>query len=377
MRYDTIVIGGGVMGAAAAWSLGRRGQRVALLERFTRGHDHGSSHGDGRIIRYSYAEAVYAEMAGAAFEGWRALEQATRTRLLETTGGLDLAPEDSAIVGELSATFERLDLPHERLDPAALQTRFPNMVLAPGGVALYQPDAGVVRADRAVRAFWQAAEAHGVEIAERRAVVAIEAGDDGVGVRTEDGGTWRADHVVLCVGAWSRPWLAELGVDLPLRVTQERLLYLPPVDGALPHGIGHLPTVIDYHDTVEHFYSLPQIDVPGVKVGRHRSGPTIEADDPRVDTPRLRADILAWAGERYPQLGAEPIADVTCLYTNTPDHDFVLDRLPSEPRITIGAGFSGHGFKFAPVVGDILAASSLDAEPPVAIEPFRLGRLLV
>ncbi len=372
---DVVVVGGGVMGAATAARVAREGRRTLLLERLRLGHNRGSSHGDGRIIRYSYPQAVYAAMADRAYHGWRELSEVTGQTVVETTGGLDLAPGDSAALTMLESSLASVDAPFERLGNAALHKRFPALRPPDGVEALYQPSGGVVRADRAVASFWHAAEAAGAAMISEAQVTGIDIdGRDDVVVTLEDGRRWRAERLILAVGGWSGGMLAGLDLNLPLRVTQERLVYLPPRAGAPSHALEALPTIIDYHDSVNHFYALPQVDIPGVKVGWHRSGPVVAPDDERVETPDLLEGIVTWAARNLPYFDPRPISDLTCLYTNTPDFDFILDHHPRHPQIVIGAGFSGHGFKFAPVIGDMLAALALDRPDPVPRDAFRVDR---
>jgi len=380
--YDTIVLGGGVMGAAAAETLGRRGRKAVLLERFEPAHLGGSSHGDGRIIRYSYPEAVYVEMAGHAYRGWERVEKAAGATLVETTGGWDCAQDDSAELAELEASFRRAGIAHERLTAAESGRRFPHFALPEGSEALYQPNGGIVRASRAVATLWELARAAGVEALRGERATAIDADRSRVVVKCESGREFRARSLVLSAGGWARGLLAGLGLELPLVVTEEVVSYYAPRSGApdhrLDHRLGAMPTLIDYHGYEagegEIFYALPQIDVPGVKIGWHRGGAEIDPDRPRGAHPENLEKVREFIARRLPHLDPEPIEVVTCLYTNTPDHHFILDQHPDLPNVAVGAGFSGHGFKFAPVVGEILTALVLGEDSPVELETFSLGR---
>ncbi len=373
--FDVAVVGGGVMGAAAAAQVARQGRRTVLFERFQPGHTRGSSHGDGRILRYSYPQPVYAAMAGRAYRGWREAEAAAGETLVENTGGLDLAPVDCGALATLEASLADVGVPCERLGITEIKSRFPALCPPAGVEALYQPNGAVVRANRAVGTFWKLARKAGADLVPDAEVVAIEVNSTGdMSISLADGRRWRGERVIIAAGGWTGSLLASMDLVLPLQVTQECLIYLPPRAGSPPHGIGHLPTIIDYHDDVNHFYALPQIDVPGVKVGRHRTGPVIDPEADRVDSPELRKDIIAWIARYLPHLEPDPIAESTCLYTNTPDFDFIIDHHPRWPQVVVGAGFSGHGFKFAPVIGEMLAAMALDQPSPVSREAFRIDR---
>ena len=376
-RFEIVVVGGGVVGAATAEVLAGRGRRVALVERRSPAHDHGSSHGDGRIIRYSYPEAVYIAMAQRVYQAWSELETRVGETLVETTGGWECGPAGSQQLADLEASFRAHGIDYERWDPEETARRRPQLRLPPGSLALYQADSGIVRAERAVRALWRQAEIEGAAIRSGARVTGIDGGDQGVTLSLEHGQVLEAESVVLTVGGWAQGLLAALDLDVPLDVTREAVSYFPVASGqTLDHGIGALPTVIDYHEPERPFYCLPKIDVPGVKIGWHHSGPVVDPDDPvdREASARITQHISDFVRERFPALDPTPLETVHCLYTNTSDYHFILDRHPSLDRVVIGAGFSGHGFKFGPVVGEILADLAEGEEPGFDLATFRLDR---
>ncbi|MCP3963052.1 MAG: N-methyl-L-tryptophan oxidase [bacterium] len=371
--FDVVVVGGGVAGAAATEALARRGHRVLLLERFAPGHQKGSSHGDSRIVRYSYPQDIYLEMARLAYAGWADIERACGERLVETTGSWECASADSPHLAELESSFRRVGLPYERWTAAQSRERMPHFDLPEGSEAIYQADGAVARADRAVAALWRLARAAGAVTRTGETVLAIETSANGVELRAASGEMWRAAAVVVTAGAWTGGLFAGLDLALPFEVTQEHVGYYTANGGGPDHRLGRMPTMIDYH-TEKPYYSLPQVDVPGVKVGCHRAGPRVDPDRRADADTALFADLRTYVGRRFPHLDPEPIQAMTCLYTNTPDGHFVLDRHPSLPRVVIGAGFSGHGFKFAPVIGQILASLAVGEPSPVALNTFRLAR---
>ena len=376
-RFEIVVVGGGIIGAATAEVLVRRGKRVALVERRSPAHEHGSSHGDGRIIRYTYPEAIYIALARRVYHAWSAIEARCGETLVETTGGWECGPEGSPELAELQASFELHDIAYESLDPAETARRFPQLQLPRGSRALYQADGGIVRAERAVRALWRLVEASGAAIRSGSRVTAIEADAREARVRLEDGQNLTADSVVLAAGGWAGGLAAGLGLELPLEVSRETVSYYPVrADSGLDHSLRALPTVIDYHTPDRPFYCLPKIDVPGVKIGWHHSGPVVHPDDP-VD-PVVRQQIVdrisRFVAGRFPALDPRPMVTLDCLYTNTPDYHFVLDRHPELERVVIGAGFSGHGFKFGPVIGEILADLATGVEPAFDLSTFRIAR---
>ena len=382
-RCDSLVVGGGVMGAATAWALARRGERVILLDRYAPGHPHGSSHGDGRIFRFTYPEPVYLKMAQLAHRGWNELTEIAGGPLVLATGNWDTGLPDQPQIRELEENMAAHDVPFERLSAEESNARFPQLRIPTGSVALHQSEGGVVLADPAVDAMWKAAAAEGAEVAEGERVIAIEPSDRGVRVATESGGRYSADRLVLTAGGWTGALLEPLELELPLSVSREMVVYLPPneEESTPSHLVGDMPTFIDYHRCQEGaeeeipVYGLPQIEVPGVKIGLHHLGRELaSADDQAQPNPELERRTIAVARELLPHLEAPPVKTLHCLYTNTPDYHFILDRMPGERTVTIGTGFSGHGFKFGPAIGEILAALAREEAHPVPLDLFSIDR---
>ena len=380
LRVDVALVGGGIIGAATAWHLTRRGVRVALCDALHPGHDVGSSHGDGRIARFTYSEAVYLEMARHSFELWAEVEKAAGVTLMETTGSWECGPDDSTELAELIEALEAHGIPHEVWDALESNRRFPHFTLPRTSRAVFQKDGAVVRADRAWRALWHLLHVAGAHLLPDSPVMALNLGPaaGAQGVLLTAGRTEvRADVVIVTAGAWSRGLLLPTGLDLPLTATRESVAYFTPAANALTsmadHRVGAMPTLIDYHEDLP-FYALPILDeeaqsedvemrsTPGVKVGWHHAGREIVPT--RIPSRRFgggAADpnvvdrVVSYVGDRFPYLQMRPIRTLSCLYTDTPDYHFVLGRHPSHKNVVIGTGFSGHGFKFAPVVGEILA----------------------
>ncbi len=373
IRAEVIVLGGGIVGAAAAEALARRGRDVLLVEQFVPGHDRGSSHGDGRIIRYTYPEAVYLHLAKLAYAAWARLETDSGETLVETTGSWECGPAGSADLEGLAANFRRFDLPHERLRAAESNRRFSCLHLADGLEALYQPDGGIVRAERSVLALWRLAEAAGARLATGERVEGIEARGEQLHLQCRSGRRFEGERLVVTAGGWAGGLLSGLGLKLPLKVSDELVAYFPVREAGPSHAVGSMPTVIEHHGG-PHFYALPQIEVPGVKVGWHHTGPPADPDHREAPGGRRLRAIQDYVRQRFPYLRAEPLSTAACLYTTTPDQHFVLDRHPELPQVAIGAGFSGHGFKFGPVLGEILARLAIGEAAPVSLELFRLGR---
>ncbi|MFJ9634793.1 FAD-dependent oxidoreductase [Streptomyces sp. NPDC101175] len=342
------VVGAGLTGAATAWQLARRGHPVTLIEAFDIGHRHGSSHGSSRIFRRAYADPFYVDLTGRAYEEWRELERDTATPLLRTTGGLDLGegrdPEG------LAAVLKSAGVPHELLGVREATARWPFVRFT--GPVLYHPDAGVVDPDATVAACVRRAAGLGVRVITGTRVVDIDVTDAGdtARIRTDDGREITADTVVVAAGSWL-PDL-ELPVVLPeLRVTQQQVFHFRQRDPAAPW-----PVMVSKDATMQVF-ALPSGGdggpLPAVKVAEHDRGTPTTADTRTgVVDPASRARITAFVRDRLPGLDPDPVAEATCLYTTTPDEDFVLDR---RGPLVIASPCSGHGAKFAPLIGAMAA----------------------
>lgn len=372
--FEIIVLGGGIAGAATAKTLAQRGVRVLLIDQFEPGHDRGSSHGDGRIIRLAYPEPIYLQMARLAYAGWEQLAAEAGEPLTRISGGLDCGPVGSSNLAELAANFERHGVSYEHLSAAESNRRFPHFHLEPGSEAIFQADAGVAFATPAVKALWRLARQFGAATVTGQRIEQIIIENDGCRLRSESGQSWAATRLVITAGGWLPKLLPQLNLALPLAVTQEQVMYFP-VNGSLSHRAGDMPVLIDHHHTPQ-FYALPQIEIPGVKVGGHHTGPQVNPDQrPPVDERNVAA-VQAFVSRRFPRLNANAPTRVTrCLYTTTPDHHFILDRHPELASVVIGGGFSGHGFKFGPALGQILAALALNEPPPLALDTFAIRRL--
>jgi sarcosine oxidase len=350
---DVIVVGAGAMGAATAWWLAREGRAVVLLERFEPGHARGSSHGRSRIFRLAYPDPFYVELAERALPLWRELEDDAGAALLATTGGIDHGP--AAGVGPVADALAARGVRHELLEPGAAAERWPGMRF--DGPVLYQPDAGRADADATVAALQRRAAALGATVRFEDPVASIETAGEGVVVRAESG-EYQAPVAVVACGPWASSVLGSLVALPPLDVTREQVFYFRAVDEvAWPSFIHHRQPYV---------YGL---DTPGVgvKVAEHHTGASTDPDRRSFDVdPEGRDRVVAYVAEWLPGLEAEPVVAETCLYTTTPTEDFVIGRAGP---LVVAAGFSGHGFKFTPLVGRLAADLALGHPGP---DRFRL-----
>ena len=373
--YDAIVIGLGGMGSAAAYHLARRGQRVLGLEQFAPLHDRGSSHGLTRIIRLAYHEdPAYVPLLRRAYELWHDLETEAGRPLLITTGSLEGGPEDGHTFRGALEAAELHDIPHEVLDADELRRRHPAFAGFDDGThVVWQPDGGFLLSEPTMTAHQAGARAAGAELRFEEPVLGWEVAGDGVQVRTASG-DHRADRLVVAGGAWMR----ELVPALAALATPERQVlgwFTPRVPELF--GVDRFPVFLLDVDEGS-FYGFPIHEGHGLKVGWYHH--FREPIDPGRDGRETRADdeaaLRAFVERRLPD-GAGPTEMLkACIFTNTPDEHFVIDRLPDAPQVTIVSACSGHGYKFCSVVGEIAADLSIDGSTRHDIGLFRLDRFV-
>jgi sarcosine oxidase len=369
-RFDSIVVGIGAMGSAALLHLARRGQRVLGLERHDVPHELGSSHGVTRIIRLAYYEdAAYVPLLRRAYELWRELEASAGERLLHITGSVDAGPE--IFEGSLRSCQEH-DLAHEALSAAELAQRFPAYRLPSDVECLLQPEGGFLLPERCIVAHVGLAEARGAVVRTRERVLDWGPTRDGVRVRTEHA-TYEADHLVLCAGAWSEA-VARLPAGL---VTAERqvLAWFEPLEAHL-FDPQRFP-VFNLAVPEGRWYGFPVFGVPGFKVGKyHHRGEVGDADElDRASHGEDEALLRVFVERYFPTGAGRTVSLKTCLFENSPDEHFLIDLHPECSSAVVAAGFSGHGFKFSSVVGEIVADLALDGTTQHDIEFLRLARL--
>ncbi|NXN06462.1 SOX oxidase, partial [Indicator maculatus] len=372
--YDAIVIGAGIQGSFTAYHLAQRHRNTLLLEQFILPHSRGSSHGQSRIIRSTYAQAVYARMMPDSFHLWQQLEAEASTSLYRQTGLVVLGPAGDP---DLESCRRSLD-DGEVLSATTLAQRFPGLRIQAGEVALWDGTGGVLFAGRALRAVQDVFRRHGGTLQDGEKVLRIEPGTM-VTVITS-AGVYQAPRVIIAAGAWTGALVAPLGLCLPLQPLRIDVCYWRKKDPGSPDMGRASPCFVTtgLSQTPHSIYGLPALEYPGlVKVCYHYGSPTDpeERDQAPPGAPRPSIALLSRFISSYlPGLETQPAVVETCLYTNTPDEDFILDRHPQYSNIIIGAGFSGHGFKLAPVVGKLLCELSLDEEPSHSVAPFAITR---
>jgi monomeric sarcosine oxidase len=359
-----VIVGGGVMGTAAARALSSRGRAVLLLERFTFGHANGSSGGTTRNFRLTYHDPVYVRMARQALDRWRRLESDAGLELLRVVGGLDVGEATDESAAALHAAGESF----ERPSAAEVTERWPLLRFDEGSMFLYQPEGAILRADEVIEAQVRLARTAGAELRERTVVDSLRAVGGGVELVTSDGDAIQAPAAIVAAGAWAASLLHEAGTDLPLRPTLEQ-----STSFEMDEGGSSIPTIIDWDSAPSQPpYLVPNPFRPGeFKAGTHLSGPVVDLNARSFDPdPDREARTVGWIGAR---LASSPrlLRTETCLYTTTPDEDFVIDRIGP---LVVASPCSGHGFKFAPLVGDVLADLVTGEPPPVPLDRFKADR---
>jgi sarcosine oxidase len=371
---DVIVVGAGVMGSAAAWRLARAGHDVRLLDQFDIGHQLGSSHGPSRMIRLAYDAPEYVHLGREAFRLWRELEAESGESLLLMTGGVDVGTPDALAMEGIARTYDTLGLPYERLDEAELRRRYPQLVLPEATIGLWQADYGILAAGRCAATLAARARASGAEVQGQSPVLAIAPDGDGVQVRTARE-VHRAARVILTAGSWTRTLLIPLGINLPLTVLQEQLAFFRVRD-PVAHAPDRLPLLIHrFPETTTLGSVFPIFEHEGIKVMIDRIGPAVAPDDSdRTIDPDIMERLRAYAIALLPGVTGEILDMTSCRYTMTPDEDFIIDLHPEYRQIAIASPCSGHGFKFAPVIGQMLADLALSGETAYPTAKFRLDR---
>lgn len=360
------------MGSMAAWRLARRGAKVVALEQFEPGHDRGSGHGESRIIRTAYFEGPdYVPLVREAFTLWRQLEAETGESLLTMTGGLMIGREDTALVRGVLRSVREHGLAHRILGANEVRQAYPQLGVRDDEIAVFEEAAGLLRPELAIRTAARRATELGAQILTGSPVEALDARGGLLRLRA-GGGRLESRRGVVCAGAWSPTLLP--GLRLPIRVQRKVLTWFEAEDPPL-FATGRFPIFIWERQGLQ-WYGVPSLDSRTVKVSLHGGGQDAEPDTldraPRADDFEPISSVVA---ETIRGLRPEVARAEVCMYSLTPDEHFIVDRMPDAAGVVLLAGFSGHGFKFAPVLGEVAADLCLTGATERGIEGFRLDRL--
>jgi sarcosine oxidase len=362
---------GGFGSAAAYWLSKRAGAEVLGLEQFELGHVRGESQDHSRIIRLSYHTPAYVELAKHAFRAWAQLEKDAGEQIVLKTGGLDFAPRVSAIpLANYSGSMEAAGVSYEALDASEIMRRWPQLRLTEDIHGLFQPESGIAKAARGNAAHQRMAREQGATLRDHCPVEAIRPLNGEIEI-SAGGVEYRCRRLVIAAGSWSNRALSPFGMQLPLRVTQEQVTYFAtprPAD----FQPGRFPIWIWMDDPC--FYGFPIFGEQGPKVGQDAGGREVTADTRTFEPDQAALGrVQEFLGKYIPSALGPIIYTKTCLYTLTPDRDFVLDEVPGHPNVLVAIG-GGHGFKFASLIGRTLSELAIDGTTERNVEPFRIDR---
>jgi len=371
-EFDVVVLGLGGIGSGAAYWLAKRGVSVLGLEQFELGHARGESHDHSRIIRLSYVSPPYVRLAKEAYAAWESVERDAGEQVVFQTGGLDIGPRDGAIPIEgYAEALDACGITYELLDASTIRKRWPAFTIGDDVHGLFQENGGIVAAERATAAHQRAARAHGARLIDRANVTSLRSAGSEIAVEV-NGEQFRAGKLVIAAGPWTGRALAAFDVRLPLEVTKEQAMYFRPRDVA-PFEFGRFPVWIWMDDPS--FYGFPVFGESGaVKVTQDAGGKPVDADARGFEEDRdITQRVEAFLSRYLPSALGPRHLFKTCLYTLTPDRDFVIDTLPEHPNVSVAIG-AGHAFKFASVIGRILSELALDGSTPSGIADFAIDR---
>ena len=368
--YDLAVVGLGALGSSTCWHAARRGLSVIGLEQFELGHDRGASHDTSRILRHSYHTPAYVDLTFEAYADWADLEQETGESFVTITGGLDLFPPDGSIpMTDYTAAMADRSVPYAVLSTNDVRARWPQLRLPEGTLSLHQESTAIVPAARGTAAMQRRARELGAQLRGRTAVRELQPRADGVDLLTDDG-IVSAARVVVCADAWTSSLLTPLGCDLPLTVTEEQVTYFAPAVPAA-YAPGRFPVWIWMDEPS--FYGFPTYGDTTIKAAQDCGGPVVTGDDRSgLEDAGMRQRLADFMARTFLGSG-RPVRSKRCLYTLTPDRDFVVSAVPDLPQVVVGLG-AAHGFKFAATFGRLLTELAVDGTTSSDISAFGLDR---
>lgn len=371
-----VIIGVGGVGAMAAWRLSKAGHEVIALDQFFPDHDRGSSYGDSRIIRHVYSDSLYTCLMRDAYALWGELQSNMQGEdIFRKLGGIFVGSKDHPAIRDAEQALSSNGAEYELLDSTEIQNRYPAFRMWKDEAAIFDPGMGYVRASKAVLAALELARLAGSQIIYNTTVTKIKKliASRQIHITTSEGIEYVADRVILAAGAWTSRLLDQFTIRLPLKVTRQPYLHLKPDTRNEEFKAGRFPVWID---AAANMYGFPEIgNIPGIKIGSHDFGQSVNPE--HVDRKISEADrkpILQYASSRFPWLGSEISYEKTCLYTVTPDEDFIIDTIPGLPEVLFISACSGHGFKFTPLLGQIAADFVGDAIIRHELSRFKASR---
>lgn len=367
--YDIVVVGLGAHGSAALWHLSKTGLKIAGIDRFSPPHQHGSSHGESRIIRQAYHEnPLYVPLVQAAYPIWTELNERTGEPIFQKTGGLLLGKADTNVVSGARRSADTHKIPYDYLDAAAIRKRFPAFRAGPDIVGVLEYEAGILFPETAIKTFLERSAANGARINTGEEVLKITPVAHGIELKTTKG-QYRTNKLIVSAGAWLNTLLPEL--NLPLSIRRQVLFWFGDAGDA--GNMEKIPIFIWEYAPGELFYGIPDLG-HGIKLGWHHGGLPVNPDKltQHVD----KEEIAAMQKKAAENLNIDPVFEKSCvcMYTNTPDEDFIIDLHPRHPNIVIASPCSGHGFKFSVIIGRLLADLATERPTGFDLTPFSIRR---
>ena len=370
--YDIAIIGVGGMGSATMYELARRGVKVCGIEQFGIAHDLGSSHGETRMIRKAYFEHPnYIPLLNRTYDLWHNLERESDQELFVKCGLVVSGTPDSEVIGGLEACYKEHKLPHDRFSASEAKIRFPQFAFDEDSVVYFDPIAGFLYVEKCIAAHCRLAVENGARLHTNETVESWTADSKQVNIKT----TMReiiAEKLIITSGAWAKPLLASIGIELEI---WRKVLVWYTTDGIEKYKLGHFPIFyIEAGD--EGFYGFPALNDEGIKIGEHSGAERYENPElvKRELLPNDETTVLRFLKKYLPDFQPKFKKHTVCIYTMAPDQHFIIDRHPNHENVFFAAGFSGHGFKFAPVIGEILSDLSLKGSTFHPIDFLRLNR---
>ena len=371
-KFDVAIIGGGSMGIATAYYLAKGGQKVVVIDRFTIPNIYGSHHGETRILRLGYGNGgTYVPLVKESLKLWRELENETGITLYNQTGAITVGFPDSSFVKETIESSIKYDLAYEELDAKSLMDRWPGISVPKDYVACYDPESGFLYSEECIKAYKEQCEKLGVTILENQGVEDIQISENEVSIITKDS-TYVAHKVIITAGAWIPKLLPEL--NLPIKPLRKTFGWFETSGDLYDNNFPCY--VFDTHD-VGHYYGFPDFNGLGLKIGRMDLGEEIDPDALNRDfdsTPKEEADLRSFLSRYMPQANGNLNAGKVCMFSMTPDEDFIIDFHPEHSNILIAGGFSGHGFKFASAIGKTLSELAINGTSSQDISFLSLDR---
>jgi monomeric sarcosine oxidase len=359
-HHKIIIIGGGGMGLSAAWRLARRGEKPLVIEQFSLFHNRGSSHAEHRILRRTYDDDLYARLVVEAYRLWEELEGESGQRLKYLYGGLEIGPHTDKTLNNIIDVCRATGIPIDVFSPAELGQRYPQWHVRPDFIALFCPLNGFLAIDDCMRAKAELAAKGGVIFQENEPVEAITPLANGVEIRTAKG-TYTCDRLIITAGAYAKKLMRQIGLDVPYIIESSQVHWFK-VDSDEMYRPERFPIFILRHDTdtIGGMYGFPLFRKPGIKVAVHHSNDVIDVENYTMQpNPTTTERVAAFVREFLPGAAAQPAEIATCLYDFPPDEHFVIAQHPEFPHISM-ANMAGHGYKFAPLVGEVLAQFAVD-----------------